>query len=108
MRILTYAVRPVAILNHFGLLSFVLALMTIVPLAASLLFGDRGYLCSERRSGNDHPAVNGRWNLADFISAPVSQRLARYDQRSLIAGIFHFRALDDTAIGKFFLVARRL
>jgi trk system potassium uptake protein TrkH len=40
MRILTYAVRPLAILKYFGLLCFVSALMTIVPLAASLLFGD--------------------------------------------------------------------
>jgi trk system potassium uptake protein TrkH len=40
MRILTYAVRPLVILKYFGLLCFVLALMTMVPLAASLLFGD--------------------------------------------------------------------
>jgi trk system potassium uptake protein TrkH len=40
MRILTYAVRPFAILKYFGLLCFVLALMTVVPLAASLFFGD--------------------------------------------------------------------
>ncbi|MGD8801486.1 MAG: potassium transporter TrkG [Desulfobacterales bacterium] len=40
MRILTYAVRPLAILKYFGLLCLVLALMTVVPLAASLLFGD--------------------------------------------------------------------
>ncbi|MGD1967532.1 MAG: potassium transporter TrkG [Desulfobacterales bacterium] len=40
MRILTYAVRPLAILKYFGLLCFVLALMMIVPLAGSLLFGD--------------------------------------------------------------------
>jgi trk system potassium uptake protein TrkH len=40
MRILTYAVRPLSILKYFGLLCFVMALMTVVPLAASLLFGD--------------------------------------------------------------------
>ncbi|MGD8471614.1 MAG: TrkH family potassium uptake protein [Desulfobacteraceae bacterium] len=40
MRILKYAVRPLVILKYFGLLGFVLALMTVVPLAVSLLFGD--------------------------------------------------------------------
>ena len=40
MRILMYAVRPLAILKYFGLLSLALALLTIVPLTASLLFGD--------------------------------------------------------------------
>jgi len=40
MRTLKYAVRPVPILKYFGLLCFVLALMTFVPLAVSILFGD--------------------------------------------------------------------
>ena len=40
MRILQYAVRPFSILKYFGLLSFVLALMTTVPLAVSLVVGD--------------------------------------------------------------------
>ena len=40
MRILTYAVRPLSILKYFGLLCFIMALMTFVPLAVSLGFGD--------------------------------------------------------------------
>jgi trk system potassium uptake protein TrkH len=40
MRTLKYAVRPVSILKYLGQLCCVLALMTIVPLVVSLLFGD--------------------------------------------------------------------
>lgn len=40
MRIIHYVVRPLSVLKCFGLLCFVFALMTIVPLVVSLLFGD--------------------------------------------------------------------
>jgi trk system potassium uptake protein TrkH len=40
MHSLKYAVRPLVILKYSGTLCFVLALMTLVPLAASIFFGD--------------------------------------------------------------------
>jgi trk system potassium uptake protein TrkH len=40
MRALTYAVRFEPILKYFGVLCFAVGLLTLVPLAVSLLFGD--------------------------------------------------------------------
>jgi trk system potassium uptake protein TrkH len=88
MRILTYAVRPLAVLKFFGLLAFVLALMTIVPLAASLLFGD--YHVSFRYS----IVVIGVFSLsAGLMRLPAAKRLQTNEAMVITALIFLFTPL---------------
>lgn len=42
MRALIYSVRPLAVLKYFGQLCTILALLTLVPLLVSVIFGDYG------------------------------------------------------------------
>ncbi len=42
MRALRYSVRPLPVLKYFGQLCIVLAVLTLAPLAVSILFGDYG------------------------------------------------------------------
>jgi trk system potassium uptake protein TrkH len=88
MRILKYAVRPVPILKYFGLLCFVLALMTFVPLTVSLLFGD--YRISMRYG----PVIIGIFVLsAGLMRLPASKRLQTNEAMVVTALIFLFTPL---------------
>lgn len=88
MRALKYAVRPMAILKYFGTLCFVLALMTLVPLAASLFFGD--YHVSLRYG----IVVAGMLVLsAGLMRLPAPGRLQTNEAMVISALIFLFAAL---------------
>lgn len=88
MRVLKYAVRPLAILKYFGLLGFVLALMTVVPLAVSLLFGD--YHVSLRYA----IVVIGIFILsAGLMRLPAPKRLQTNEAMVITALIFLFAPL---------------
>lgn len=88
MRTLKYAVRPLSILKYFGLLGFVLALMTVVPLTVSLLFGD--YHISFRYG----IVVAGIIVLsACLMRLPVPKRLQTNESMVVSALIFLFAPL---------------
>ena len=88
MRILQYAVRPFSILKYFGLLSFVLALMTTVPLAVSLVFGD--YHVSLRYG----VVIIGMFILsAGLTRLPAPKRLLTNEAMVVSALIFLFAPL---------------
>jgi trk system potassium uptake protein TrkH len=88
MRILTYAVRPLSILKYFGLLCFVMALMTVVPLAVSLWFGD--YHVSFRYG----IVVIGSFVLsAGLVRLPAAKRLQTNEAMVITALIFLFAPL---------------
>jgi trk system potassium uptake protein TrkH len=88
MRILRYAVRPLAVLKYFGLLGFVLALMTVVPLAVSLVFGD--YHVSLRYA----VVVIGIFILsAGLMRLPAPKRLQTNEAMVITALIFLFSPL---------------
>lgn len=91
MRLLTYAVRPLAILKYFGLLCFVLALMTVVPLVVSLLFGD--YHVSFRYA----IVVIGMFVLSAGVTRlPAPKRLQTNEAMVITALIFIFAPLAMT------------
>jgi trk system potassium uptake protein TrkH len=88
MRILRYAVRPLSILKYFGQLGFVLALMTVVPLAVSLLFGD--YHVSLRYG----IVIIGIFVFsAGLMRLPASRRLQTNEAMVITALIFLFAPL---------------
>jgi trk system potassium uptake protein TrkH len=88
MRILKYAVRPLSILKYFGQLGFVLALMAVVPLAVSLLFGD--YHVSFRYG----IVIIGIFVFsAGLMRLPASRRLQTNEAMVITALIFLFAPL---------------
>ncbi len=88
MRPLIYAVRPGPILKYFGLLCFVFGLLTLVPLAVSLLFGD--YHISLRYS----IVIVGIFVLsAGLRRLPAPRRLQNNEAMVISALIFLFTPL---------------
>jgi trk system potassium uptake protein TrkH len=88
MRTLIYAVRPGPVLKYFGLLCFVLALLSLVPLAVSLLFGD--YRISFRYS----IVAAGIFGLSAVMGRlPAPRRLQNNEAMVISALIFLFAPL---------------
>jgi trk system potassium uptake protein TrkH len=88
---LSYAIRPLPVLKYFGQLCVILALLTLVPLAVSILFGD--YRVSLRYA----IVVAGVFVLGFYLRRlPTPKRIQTNEAMVMTALVFLFVAMVMT------------